>query len=113
MRLHSIAEWGSGKSRHIPQFPSSAHSGWNYCCRRLSTALTFVGLFTTTGDGFAGFVSAGIESGIWVPASATGAAGVWPRITISTRRFRPRPVAGGLGATGAGAAHPHALLALW
>src|SRR5260370_21053546 len=100
MRSHSIAEWGSGKSRPIPQSPLNAHSGWNYCCRRLSTALTFVGLVTTTGDGFAVFVSAGIESGIWVPASATGAARVLPRITLPTRRLIARPSAVGLVATG-------------
>src|SRR6266404_3086140 len=62
MRSHSIAGWGSRKSRRILLFPSNTHSGWNYGCRRWSTDFTTVGLSTAAGDGFAVFEAKSTET---------------------------------------------------
>src|SRR6266478_9902464 len=104
MRSHSIAGWGSRKSRRILLFPSKTHSGWNYGCRRGgfgrgSTDFTTVGLRTAAGDGFAVSVAGGAAIGV-----AAWAIGVTvqalPRMTISTRRFVARPSVVRLVATG-------------
>src|ERR1700674_1287812 len=92
MRSHSIAGWGSRKSRHILLCPSNTHSGWNYGSRRRSTDFTTVGLRTAAGDGFAVFDAAAGATGNWVAAWAIGVTvQELPRMTISTRRFMPRP----------------------
>src|SRR6202158_767220 len=70
MRSHSIAGWGSRKSRRILRFPSQAHSGWNYCCRRSSAARTTDGLGAAAGDGCAVFFAAEVAAEVWVWVAA-------------------------------------------
>jgi hypothetical protein len=88
---------------------SKARSGWSYCCRLPPAVLTAggLGLVRRIGDGcavvFAGGVLLGSRlasgPGFWL-GDLGACAGAWPRMTISTRRFMPRPSAVRLVATG-------------
>src|SRR5271155_4734992 len=90
MRSHSIAGWVSGRLLHTPQFQLKVRFGWNYYCRRAPEGFAAVGLNAGTGDGFAG-LAVGISG--WAAAARGRAGRTRPRITISTRRFMPRPSA--------------------